>query len=113
MADVAGAKHAGPARWCVSVEEQIYGPYSDDEMRGFAEEAQNVGESRVAPERGEDGRPAADVEQTGAAIGGRKFGAAIEPVETNFIVVADIRSRPSGPFEKTLKALGQAYEKER
>lgn len=117
--------------WRINVSGQVYGPYSGHQIRAFASEG------RVAPhsivQSGVQGPwitaiddpvlgqlfvvrplPAAKpmgAHQTKDATNAEPVRAAatVEPMSGNFLIVAEIRSRASTPFEAALHKLGTNY----
>jgi GYF domain 2 len=113
--------------WRINVSGQVYGPYTGHQIKAFATEG------RIAPhsivQTGEQGPwitaiddpilgqlfvkkqlPAAtsmgEPQTTRAAEGAA---AAAEVATANFVIVADIRSRASTPFEAAMSKMGDNY----
>lgn len=103
--------------WRINVSGQVYGPYSGHQIKAFATEG------RVAPhsivQSGEQGSwiTAIDDPVLGQLFVVKRLPVAMpaEPARTtqavagNFLVVAEIRSRSSAPFESALHKLGNNY----
>lgn len=105
--------------WRINVSGQVYGPYTGHQIKAFATEG------RIAPHsivQAGDGpwitaiddpvlsqlfvqKPAAPAQPQ--AVGAPA--AQVEPASANFVVIADLRSRGSGPFEAAIAKLGQVY----
>lgn len=112
--------------WRINVSGQVYGPYSGHQIKAFASEG------RIAPHsivQAGDGpwitaiddpvlgqlfvqKPAAKAAPAQPqTLGARAAaeGAQTEPANANFVVIADLRSRGSGPFEAAISKLGDSY----
>lgn len=116
--------------WRINVSGQVYGPYTGHQIKAFAIEG------RIAPhsivQAGEQGPwitaiddpvlgqlfvqkqlPAAQAmaqpRTRAAAADGAQPAAAAEFATANFVIVADIRSRASGPFEAAISKMGDHY----
>jgi hypothetical protein len=112
--------------WRINVSGQVYGPYSGHQIKAFASEG------RIAPHsivQAGDGpwitaiddpvlgqlfvqKPAvkaapAQPQTLGARAAAE--GAQTDPASANFVVIADLRSRGSGPFEAAISKLGDSY----
>jgi len=117
--------------WRINVSGQVYGPYTGHQIKAFASEG------RIAPhsivQTGEQGPwitaiddpilgqlfvkkqlPIAEslgqpqTTRATAADGSEPAGSA-DAATANFVIVADIRSRASSPFEAALSKLGDSY----
>jgi hypothetical protein len=109
--------------WRINVNGQIYGPYSGHQLKAFA------AEGRIAPHSivrtGETGPwitaiddpvlgqlftqkqpPAAAAMPLRQQLGPAPAG---ETTSANFVVIADIRSRSSAPFEAAMARMGDLY----
>lgn len=101
--------------WRINVSGQVYGPYSGHQLKIFASEGRFAPHSIVQAGSGpwitaiDDPvlgqlfvqKPVAQMQPSAAAQA--------EPASANFIVIADLRSRGSGPFESAMAKLGEAY----
>lgn len=110
--------------WRINVSGQVYGPYTGHQLKAFAQEG------RIAPhsivQAGEKGpwitaiddpvlgqlfvknRPPA-AQSLGSPTGEQQTAAGSDAASANFVVVADLRSRGSAPFEGAIAKLGDAY----
>ena len=110
--------------WRINVSGQVYGPYTGHQLKAFALEG------RIAPhsivQAGEQGPwitaiddpvlgqlfiqkqlPSAPAISTPAPA--RETAAATEHTTANFMIIADIRSRASAPFEAAISKMGDSY----
>ena len=112
------------SKWRINVSGQVYGPYTGHQLKAFASEG------RIAPhsivQTGEQGPwitaiddpvlgqlfvqaqpPAAQpIGQPQARADGAQ---AAELTTANFVIVADLRSRGSQPFEAAMSKMGESY----
>ncbi|MGQ0741321.1 MAG: DUF4339 domain-containing protein [Alphaproteobacteria bacterium] len=111
--------------WTINVGGQVYGPYSADRMRGFANEGRLVAQSLVAREGSSDWRKAheepefaglfatAARAQTQAANAETNAKAptieAASPQRAQLIIFLDVKSRVGNNFEQTIFDLGPAF----
>jgi hypothetical protein len=115
--------------WRINVSGQVYGPYTGHQIKAFALEGRIAAHSIV--QAGEQGPwitaiddpilgqlfvhkqlPAAQAmaqPQTRAATADGAQPAAAEFATANFVIVADIRSRASAPFEAAISKMGDNY----
>jgi hypothetical protein len=113
--------------WRINVSGQVYGPYSGQQIRAFATEGRLAPHSIVQSGEGpwitaiddpvlaqlfvqkqpQKASPPAQPQTFGARAAAES--AAAEPASANFVVIADLRSRGSGPFEGAIARLGEAY----
>lgn len=112
--------------WRINVSGQVYGPYTGQQIKAFATEGRLAPHSIVQADDGpwitaiDDPvlgqlfvqKPAAPALAQG--FGARAAaepvpGAQAEPTSANFVVIADLRSRGSGPFEAAISRLGEVY----
>ena len=120
--------------WCVKVEEKVYGPYTNEQMRKFAHEGRLAAWSMIAPAGAEEWREARKEKnfaqffgqkqspQTFASNSDRAFGrrdqtakkqdsTAAEDVQTaNFIVVFDVVSASATRNDAAIQSLGPAFK---
>lgn len=108
--------------WRINVSGQVYGPYSGHQLKTFATEGRIAPHSIVQAGNGpwitaiDDPvlgqlfvkKPVAQA-QNAAAAGPTQPGAQAEHATANFVVIADLRSRGSAPFEGAIAKLGEAY----
>lgn len=116
--------------WRINVSGQVYGPYTGQQIKAFATEGRLAPHSIVQAGEGpwitaiddpvlgqlfvqkQAAKPAAPAQAQG--FGARAAvepaaGAVAEPASANFVVIADLRSRGSGPFEAAISRLGEVY----
>jgi len=108
-------------KWRINVSGQVYGPYTGHQIKAFAAEGRIAPHSIVqASEQGPWITAIDDpvlgqlfvLTQPRAPEPLGKPGESPAPAElsaANFVVVADLRSRGSGPFEAAIAKLGQSY----
>ena len=106
--------------WRINVSGQVYGPYTGHQLKTFVSEGRMAPHSIVqASEKGpwitaiddpvlgqlfvRKQPPAAQ------ALQGGETHAAAAAEAANFVVIADLRSRGSAPFEAAIAKLGEAY----
>lgn len=110
------ASEALDSTWRINVSGQVYGPYSGHQIKAFA------GEGRIAPHSivRSGGGPwitAIDdpvlaqlfVQKEPHKTAPPAPALQGEPASANFVVIADLRSRGSAPFEGAIMRLGEAY----
>jgi len=103
------------SRWRINVSGRVYGPYTGHQLKAFAQEG------RIAPhsivQAGEQGPWITAIDdpvlgqlfvQRQAAVQAQPAAAA-ETTHANFVIIADIRSRSSVPFEAALARQGEGY----
>lgn len=112
--------------WRINVSGQVYGPYTGQQIKAFATEGRLAPHSIVQAGEGpwitaiDDPvlgqlfvqKPVVKGAAQAPALGARAdavAGAQAEPASANFVVVADLRSRGSGPFEAAISRLGEVY----
>jgi hypothetical protein len=115
--------------WRINVSGQVYGPYSGQQIKAFATEGRLAPHSIVQAGEGpwiaaiddpvlgqlfvqkQVQKPAAPApaQGFGARAAAEPTGASAEPTSANFVVIADLRSRGSGPFEAAISRLGEVY----
>jgi hypothetical protein len=116
--------------WRINVSGQVYGPYSGQQIKAFATEGRLAPHSIVQAGDGpwiaaiddpvlgqlfvqkQAQKPAAPAPAQGfgaRAAAEPAAGASAEPTSANFVVIADLRSRGSGPFEAAISRLGEVY----
>jgi hypothetical protein len=116
--------------WRINVSGQVYGPYTGQQIKAFATEGRLAPHSIVQAGDGpwitaiddpvlgqlfvqkQAQKPSAPVAAQGfgaRAAAESSLAAAPEPTSANFVVIADLRSRGSGPFEGAISRLGEAY----
>lgn len=110
--------------WCIKVAERVYGPYTQDQMAGFAAEGRLSSRSLVSPAGGKMWREARQFPPLAALIGGgaqpeKSFGKAstetssssvpAEGAKANFILVFDTVSGTSARAESAMRELGEAF----
>lgn len=105
------ASEALSSTWRINVSGQVYGPYSGHQIKAFASEG------RVAPHSivQSDGGPwitAIDDPVLAQLFVKKEMAAPAAQTETagaNFVVIADLRSRSSSPFEGAMIRMGEVY----
>jgi hypothetical protein len=116
--------------WRINVSGQVYGPYTGQQIKAFATEGRLAPHSIVQSGAGpwitaiddpvlgqlfvqkQVEKPATPAPAQGfgaRAATESSTGASAEPTSANFVVVADLRSRGSGPFEAAISRLGEVY----
>jgi hypothetical protein len=114
--------------WRVNVSGQVYGPYTGHQLRAFAAEgriaAHSIVQSGDGPwitaiddpvlgqlfvQKTEKQAPPAQQPQGFGVRSGTAEGVQVEPQSANFIIIADLRSRGSAPFEGAIARMGEAY----
>jgi hypothetical protein len=116
--------------WRINVSGQIYGPYTGQQIKAFATEGRLAPHSIVQAGEGpwitaiddpvlgqlfvqkQTQKPSAPVAAQGfgaRAAAESAPAAQAEPTSANFVVIADLRSRGSGPFEAAISRLGDVY----
>lgn len=111
--------------WRINVSGQVYGPYSGQQISAFATEGRLAPHSIVQAGDGpwitaiddpvlgqlfvQKHPQKATPSTQPQSFGVRSEGTAAEPGGANFVVVADLRSRGSAPFEAAIARLGEAY----
>lgn len=112
--------------WRINVSGQVYGPYTGQQIKAFATEGRLAPHSIVQSGDGpwitaiddpvlgqlfvqkQTQKPSAPAQGFGRAAEAAP-GAQAEPASANFVVIADLRSRGSGPFEAAISRLGDVY----
>jgi len=114
--------------WRINVSGQVYGPYTGHQIKAFATEGRIAPHSIVQSGSGpwitaiddpvlsqlfvrqqkqaQENTPPAARPVGGDAV---KTAAANQSGSANFVVIADLRSRGSGPFETAIAKLGDCY----
>lgn len=116
--------------WRINVSGQVYGPYTGQQIKAFASEGRLAPHSIVQSGDGpwiaaiddpvlgqlfvqkQVQKPAAPAPAQGfgaRAAAEPVAGASAEPTSANFVVIADLRSRGSGPFEAAISRLGEVF----
>lgn len=111
------------SRWRINVSGQVYGPYTGHQLKAFAQEGRIAQHSIV--QAGEQGPWITAIDdpvlgqlfvqkqppaQTSIAPGPTaQAGAGAEVTHANFVIVADLRSRGSAPFEASIAKMGESY----
>lgn len=109
--------------WCIKVDQRIYGPYTQDQMAGFAAEGRLSGQSLVSPAGGNAWREARQYPPLSAMLGGRQtaprtFGKAgkagdhavpAEGSEANIIVIFDVTAGTAGRVDHLMRQLGTGF----
>jgi hypothetical protein len=112
--------------WRINVSGQVYGPYTGQQIKAFATEGRLAPHSIVQSGDGPWIAAIDDpvlgqlfVQKPAAPSPAQGFGAraaaepavaaSSEPASANFVVIADLRSRGSGPFESAISRLGEVY----
>jgi hypothetical protein len=114
--------------WRVNVSGQVYGPYTGHQLRAFAAEgriaAHSIVQSGDGPwitaiddpvlgqlfvQKAEKQPPPAQQPQGFGVRGAAVESVQGEPQSANFIIIADLRSRGSAPFEGAIARMGEAY----
>jgi len=116
--------------WRINVSGQVYGPYTGQQIKAFATEGRLAPHSIVQAGDGpwitaiddpvlgqlfvqkQAQKPAAPAPAQGFGPRGAAepaSAAAAEHTSANFVVIADLRSRGSGPFEAAISRLGDVY----
>jgi hypothetical protein len=110
------ASEALNGSWRINVSGQVYGPYSGHQIKAFASEGRLAPHSIVQSDGGPwitaiDDPVLAQLfvrkEPQKAAPPAQALPG--EPVSANFVVIADLRSRGSAPFEGAITRLGEAF----
>jgi hypothetical protein len=92
--------------WRINVSGHVYGPYSGEQIRAFASEGRVAPHSIVRSGEGPWITAIDDPVLAQLFVQGRPETVA---AGANFVVIADLRSRASGPFEAAIGKLGQAH----
>ena len=115
-------------RWVIKIGESRYGPYRFEELRAYVDAGRFAAHSVVTPEGVEtwhlandddilktlfeSAAPAAEAAPAQAdnksPASGPTSGPASE--DANFVIIFDVKSRPVGPLEEKLMALGAAVK---
>ncbi len=116
--------------WRINVSGQVYGPYTGQQIKAFATEGRLAPHSIVQAGDGpwitaiddpvlgqlfvqkQTQKPSAPAPAQGFGARGTAEpapAAAVEHASANFVVIADLRSRGSGPFEAAISRLGDVY----
>ena len=111
--------------WCIKVAQRVYGPYTPDQMAGFAAEGRLSGQSLVAPAGGKTWREArqypaiAGLLDKKAKPAGKSFGksataeaggqALADGATANLVVIFDVVSGAASRLAHVLSALGPAF----
>jgi hypothetical protein len=110
------ASEALDSTWRINVSGQVYGPYSGHQIKAFASEGRVAPHSIVQSDNGPwitaiDDPVLAQlfVQKEPQKAVPPAPALAAEPVSANFVVIADLRSRGSAPFEGALMKLGETY----
>jgi hypothetical protein len=103
--------------WRINVSGRIYGPYSGEQIRAFASEGRVAPHSIVQSGEGPWITAIDDPVLAQLFVQGRpqtvatklKEDARAEVAGANFVIIADLRSRGSAPFEAAVGRLGHAH----
>lgn len=116
--------------WRINVSGQVYGPYTGQQIKAFATEGRLAPHSIVQVGDGpwitaiddpvlgqlfvqkpvvKAAAPAQAQGLAARAAAESASGVQAEPASANFVVIADLRSRGSGPFEAAISRLGEVY----
>lgn len=112
---VPGTGQAVEPDWFVQVNGAVFGPYVEADLGQFAQEGRIADDSPVARGGWDAWQPFGAVPELAKAVapvlsGGQAQAEVSEPRSSNFVVIADKKSRRARKFERALMNLGPTYK---